>query len=139
MYKFTVQLNDVDKFIADIPKQIMWALPGAINNSTRQIRDTIYTDYRRFGNANPSSQNPSRSGLGFTDRTGALRASIGTGIDISSNKVQGWVDVGMDYSQYVELLWGGKYSFLLPATVQNEDYIQQQVEEAVARAIERMI
>lgn len=117
----------------------MWALPGAINNSTRKIKDTIYTDYRRFGSGTPSSQNPSRSGLGFTDRSGQLRASIDTGIEITSSKVTGWVDVGMEYSQYVELLWGGKYAFLLPATVQNEDYIEEQIEQAVLRAIERLI
>lgn len=139
MYKVTANTADVTKFIGDIPKQIMWALPGAINNSTQKIRDTIYTDYRRFGSAQPSSQNPSRSGLGFTDRTGALRSSIDTGFEINTHEVMGWVDVGMDYSEYVELLWGGKYSFLLPATVQSEDYIQDQVEQAVIRAIERMI
>lgn len=139
MYKFSVDSVDVKQFISSIPQQIMWALPGAINNSTRKIRDTIYTDYRRFGSASPSYLNPSRSGLGFTDRTGRLRASIDTGIEIGAHKITGWVDVGMEYSNYVELLWGGKYSFLLPATTQSEEYIQDQVEQAVVRAIERMI
>ena len=138
-YHTKVDSAAVTQFLASIPKQIMWALPGAINNSTRKIQDTIYTDYRRFGSGTPSYQNPSRSGLGFTDRTGRLRASIDTGIETSSNRVMGWVDVGMEYSNYVELLWGGRYSFLLPATVQSESYIQDQIEEAVNRAIERMI
>lgn len=137
--QLTITANAVDaiRALQDIQKQIMGALPGGINNITRKIRDTIYYDYRRIGTASPSYQNPSRSGLGFTDRTGALRSSISNDIEISANKIVGTVGAGMEYAEYVELLWGGRYSFLVPALMQNQQYIVEQVEESVIRGVTR--
>jgi hypothetical protein len=136
--KITANTADALNALTKLKQGIMWAIPGAINNSTRQIRDTIYNDYRRFGHSSPSHLNPSRSGKGFTDRSGRLRASIRQDIDIGSTKVVGSVEATMSYAQYVELLWNGKYAYLVPALVQNYNYIQQQVEEAVIRAVMRL-
>jgi len=136
--KITTNVTDATNALKKLKQGIMWAIPGAINNSTRQIRDTIYNDYRRFGNAAPSYLNPSRSGAGFTDRSGRLRASINQDIQISSTKVVGSVEAGMDYAAYVELLWSGKYAYLVPALTQNYGYIEQQVEEAVIKAVMRL-
>lgn len=135
--KITADTSNALAALAEVKKQIFWAIPGAINNSTRRIRDTINSDYRRFGSSVPSHMNPSRSGLGFTDRTGNLRSSISSDIDIRTNRVVGTLSAGMPYDVYVELLWGGRYSFMLPATMQNLDYITDQVEQAVIKAVNR--
>src|SRR3989304_4234109 len=111
----------------------------AIKRIVDQVKDTINTDYKRTGGLYPSYLNPSPSGLGFSDRTGALRQSITAWIEESPRQTIGYVSAGMDYDKYVELLWGGKYSFMFPAFMQNQDYILNEVSEAVLRAISKFI
>ena len=130
--------KEVQQALNNVTKYIMWTLPSAINTSLRQVQDTIYTDYRRFGTATPSYQNPSKSGRGFTDRTGSLRSSISYDTKISNRSVEGILSAGMPYDVYVELMWGGKYSFLLPAFEQNKQNIFDNISDAVEHAIERM-
>jgi hypothetical protein len=116
----------------------MWTLPSAINTSLRAIQDTIYNDYRRMGDGHPSYMNPSRSGLGFTDRTGRLRSSISYDTQISTNKIIGTLSSGVEYDVYVEMLWGGKYSFMLPALIQNKQKIYNNIINSVTKAINRI-
>ncbi len=88
-----------------------------------------------MGNLYPSYLNPSTSGLGFTDRTGTLRASIQAWIEQKATQTVGYVSAGTDYDKYVELLWSGKYSFMLPAFLQEQNYILGEIGDAVARAV----
>ncbi len=135
----TVNDTSAKAMLNALKKQIMWAIPGAIDNSLRKIQDTIYTDYRRIGDASPSSQNPSKSGLGFTDRTGQLRSSIGYDTKISTTKVVGTLSADTDYALFVEQLWGGKYAYMLPALIQNYDYISNEVVDAAEKAVARSL
>lgn len=135
---FKVDDSQVRTLMQIIPGAIRDEMDTAIDNSVKHIKETINRDYRRFGSASPSYLNPSTSGLGFTDRTGSLRASLTTWIEQSLNKTTGYVSAGVDYDKYVELLWSGKYSYMLPATLQEQDYIVDQVESAVFRAIQGM-
>lgn len=135
--KITVDDASTKAALLELQKQIMWAIPGAINNSLRKIQDTIYTDYRRFGGGSPSYQNPSRSGLGFTDRTGRLRSSIRYDTKITSTKTVGTLSADTEYALFVEQLWGGRYAYMLPALEQNHDTIFDEVVDAVTRAVGR--
>lgn len=122
-----------------LPSAIADEVTTGIYNIVHKIKDTINTEYKRSGNAYPSSLNPSPSGLGFTDRTGSLRASIEAWTEESGKKTIGYVSAGTDYDKYVELLWGGKYSFMFPALMQNQNYILNEVFEAVLRAVSKFI
>lgn len=133
----TANAQDTTKALQDLKKQIFNAMPGAINNSLRRVQDTINRDYRRFGNQSPSYLNPSRSGLGFTDRTGRLRSSIKYETSISFDKVEGILSANTEYAEFIESLWGGRYSFMFPAAMQEQDYIIDQIEQAVIRGVER--
>lgn len=135
--KVTVDDTSTKEALIALKQQVMWALPGAINNSLREIQDTINSDYRRFGQASPAYQNPSRSGLGFTDRTGRLRSSIRYNTKISSSKIVGTLNADTEYALFVEQLWGGRYAYMLPALEENHDTIFDQVVMAVERAVDR--
>lgn len=136
--KITVDDSSAKAVLTELRQQIMWAIPGAIDNSLRKIQDTIYSDYRRFGDGSPSYQNPSRSGLGFTDRTGQLRSSIRYDTKISSTQTVGTLSADTEYALFVEQLWGGRYAYVLPALEQNHDIIFNEVVDAVERAVARV-
>lgn len=55
------------------------------------------------------------SGVGFTDRTGALRKSIThTKVDVIGGVIVVWIFAGEEYGQHVEMISGGMYAFMLP-------------------------
>lgn len=54
------------------------------------------------------------SGVGFTDQTGALRQSITHKIVVRRGVIIAWIFAGMEYGQFVEVISGGKYAFMLP-------------------------
>jgi hypothetical protein len=136
---FTVDDSRAQAMFQMLPNTIRDELSTAINNIVKKIKETINTDYRRSGSMYPSYLNPSPSGYGFTDRTGSLRQSIEAWVEENSHQTIGYVSAGMDYDKYVELLWGGKYSYMLPSLIQNQDYILNEVSEAVLRAISKFI
>jgi hypothetical protein len=128
------------KYVLEHLSPAIWdEMSTAIRNITNNIKDVINTDYKRSGNMYPSYLNPSPSGLGFTDRTGSLRGSITAWTEEGSKQIIGYVSAGVEYDKYVELLWGGKYSYMLPAFTQNENYILNEVFEAVLRAVSKFI
>ena len=136
---FTIDNSQVQFVFQNLPQAIRDELSTGIRNIVEKVKDTINTDYRRSGTAYPSYLNPSASGLGFTDRSGSLRQSITAWVEENGESTVGYVSAGTDYDKYVELLWGGKYSFMLPAFTQNQDYILNEVFEAVLRGISRFI
>ena len=135
---FQVEDTQVKAMIQALPRAIVDEMAIGIDNSIKQIKDTINRDYKRMGDMTPSYLNPSASGLGFTDRTGALRSSIQTWIEERGSMTIGYVSAGTDYDKYVELLWDGRYSFMLPAVLQEQDYIIGQLENAIIRAISKV-
>jgi len=54
------------------------------------------------------------SGVGFTDRTGALRRSITHKVTVERDVIIAWIFAGMEYGQFVEVISGGKFAFMLP-------------------------
>ena len=54
------------------------------------------------------------TGVGFTDQTGALRRSITHKIEVSRGRIIVWIFAGEIYGQFVEVISGGKYAFMLP-------------------------
>lgn len=54
------------------------------------------------------------TGVGFTDVTGALRKSITHKVEVGRGVITAWIFAGMVYGQYVEMISGGKYAFMLP-------------------------
>lgn len=135
--KIHADTADTINALKDLQKAVLFTLQGSINESTKHIQDLIYTDYRRIGESSPSYENPSKSGYGFTDRTGTLRAGIDTSLDISPGKVVGTVGSDIDYAEYVELLWSGKYAFLVPALHESSDFIYSQITDSLETAIQR--
>lgn len=137
-FSWKVDDREAQRLLTVLPDMINEELSVAIKNIVDRIKDIINTDYRRVGTLHPSYLNPSPSGKGFTDRTGNLRQSIQSWVEESSNKTVGYVSAGVDYDKYVELLWGGKYSFMLPALMQSNQYILNEVSNAVLRAIQKV-
>lgn len=136
---FKVDDSAAAYMLKNLQPAIFDEMATAINNIVQQVKDTINSDYKRSGGMYPSYLNPSPSGLGFTDRTGALRSSITAWVEESKGKTIGYVSAGTDYDKYVELLWGGRYSYMFPALMQNQDYILNEVLEAVLRGISKFI
>lgn len=136
---FHFQVDDarVKAMMRALPQAIMDEMSIGIDNSVKQIKDTINRDYKRMGDMSPSYLNPSGSGQGFTDRTGALRSSLQTWIEEKGHMTIGYVSTGVDYDKYVELLWDGRYSFMLPATLQEQAFIIKELQSAVERAVVR--
>lgn len=137
-YSFTVDQAAAQHSLQILPGMIQDEMAVAINNIVQRIRDIINTDYRRSGGLYPSYLNPSPSGKGFTDRTGALRQSIQAWVEEESRKTIGYVSAGTSYDKYVELLWGGKYSFMLPSLEQNRAFILNEISWAVLRALQKI-
>jgi len=73
------------------------------------------------------------TGVGFTDRTSALRRSITHLVELDGNVIRAWIFAGAkygqhveaiaggkpakkpeEYAEHVELMEGGKYAFMLP-------------------------
>jgi len=76
------------------------------------------------------------TGKGFTNRTGRLRASIGSKVVFKSKYVIiGYVYAGTLYAPYVEFRWGGKYAYLWPGVrdMQSEiwDIIKKEIRETL--------
>jgi hypothetical protein len=138
-YHFTVDDSQARTVFSLLPGAIRDEVEISINNIVQRVRDTINTDYKRSGGLYPSYLNPSASGKGFTDRTGRLRQSIQAWSEVESNKTVGYVSAGVDYDKYVELLWGGQYSYMFPALMQNQDYILDEITNAITKAINRFI
>jgi len=136
---FTVDASGAKYVLDNLSRTIFDEMSTALRNIGQQIKDTIDTDYKRSGGLHPSYLNPSPSGQGFTDRTGMLRQSIQFWTEESSGKSVEYISAGMDYDKYVELLWGGKYSYMLPSLMQNQDYILNEITEAVLRGISKFI
>lgn len=135
---FTVDDADTKRIMEMLPDLINEELSVAIDNSVDHVKEIIMTDYKRTGELSPSYLNPSPSGKGFTDRTGTLRASIESWVEEFNTKTIGYVSAGTDYDKYVELLWGGKYSYMLPALMQSQAFINNEIGWAVIRAIEKI-
>ncbi len=64
-------------------------------------------------------------GVGFTDQTGALRQSITHRIDVTPNVIIAWIFAGMEYGQFVEVISGGKYAFMLPGLLAKKPEIMK--------------
>jgi len=137
-FSWTVDDKEVQRLLKVLPDLISEELSLAIDNSVDHVKELIMTDYKRVGNLYPSYLNPSSSGKGFTDRTGTLRQSIQSWVEEYNDKTVGYVSAGVDYDKYVELLWGGKYSFMLPALIQSQSFINNEIGWAVIRAIEKV-
>jgi hypothetical protein len=137
-YSFTVDQAAAQQQLSMLSNLIVDEMSTGINNIVQHIKELIDTDYKRSGNLVPSYMNPSPSGKGFTDRTGALRQSIQAWVEEMPGKTIGYVSAGTDYDKYVELLWDGKYSFMLPALEQSRAYILNEVSWAVLRAIQKI-
>ena len=54
------------------------------------------------------------TGVGFTDQIGALRRSITHKIEVRPGVIIAWIFAGMEYGQWVEVISGGKFAFMLP-------------------------
>lgn len=136
---FTVDDSQAQNLFKNLPQAFKEEISLGVKNIVDKVKDTINSDYKRSGSAFPSYLNPSTSGLGFTDRTGSLRQSIQSWVEESGKDTIGYVSAGTDYDKYVELLWGGKYSYMFPALMQNQNYILNEVFESVLRAMSRFI
>jgi len=95
--------DEVLKNLKAFEKRMVTGLIESVEMVAIIIADFIRTKYQR-----------PITGLGFTDRTGALRQSITHKVTIERGRIVAWIFAGMDYAQYVEVITGGKYAFMLP-------------------------
>lgn len=54
------------------------------------------------------------TGVGFTDRENTLRRSITHKIVVTSSMITAWIFAGAEHGEFVEVISGGKFAFMLP-------------------------
>ena len=95
-------LKNLDKSGADI---VAGAAKG-MKKATIATESHIKTQYQR-----------NRTGKGFDNITGKLRASIREEVEVTKKAIIGWIIAGSgeaDYAAYVEFRWSGKYAYMWP-------------------------
>jgi len=109
-------IDEVLKRLDAAEKEILRGLHRGMTEATLATEVHIKKEYQR-----------PVTGKGFTDRTGALRKSIGSKVVFHASKhvVIGYIFAGMRYAVNVEFRWGGKYAYLWPGVMDMKSKIWQ--------------
>lgn len=92
--------------------RLQHALLAGVGEVGMEISTHIKVEYQR-----------SITGKGFTDITGALRKSIHSVAFVIPRGIRGLIIAGMNYSEHVEHVAGGKYAFMLPGFMEKRGSI----------------